>query len=113
MCRMVPSQDRGAVPCVDDTNTECYGGLARIATICKAQKKASPNSLCLDAGDSFSGTYWTDVDTDGTYLQAMNTFVDAYVIGNHDFDKGVSLDAEQACATCFNWQTRSNDDAFC
>jgi len=79
---------RGAVPCADDTNTECYGGLARIAKVCKAQKDQSPTALCLDAGDSFSGSYWTDVDTDGTFLEVMNTFVDAYVIGNHDFDKG-------------------------
>lgn len=91
MCRMVPSKDRGAVPCTDLTDQECYGGLARIAQVCKAQKSATPNALCLDAGDSFSGSYWTDVDTDSTYLKAMNTFVDAYVIGNHDFDKGSAL----------------------
>eukprot|EP00892_Ulva_mutabilis_P007896 jgi/Ulvmu1/5479/UM023_0015.1 len=87
--RMVPSTGRGAVPCADETDTNCYGGLARIASVCKLQKDASPTSLCLDAGDSFSGTYWPEVDTDSTYLEQMNTFVDAYVVGNHDFDKGV------------------------
>lgn len=102
LCRMLPSTGRGAVPCADESDQSCYGGLARIAAVCKAQKAANPSSLCLDAGDSFSGSYWADVDTDGTYLSVMNTFVDAYVVGNHDFDKGALRLAQCRGVTVFH-----------
>lgn len=48
-------------------------------------------TICLDTGDSFSGSYWAENDLDFSYLAAMNTFTDAYVVGNHDFDRGTLL----------------------
>jgi 2',3'-cyclic-nucleotide 2'-phosphodiesterase (5'-nucleotidase family) len=51
----------------------------------------SPATICLDTGDAFAGAYWADNDLDFSYLAAMNTFVDAYVVGNHDFSRGVTL----------------------
>lgn len=61
----------------------------------------NPSTICLDAGDSFSGAYWVDSDMDFSYLAAMNTFVDAYVLGNHDFSRGAFPAAPLSCSVLF------------
>jgi 2',3'-cyclic-nucleotide 2'-phosphodiesterase (5'-nucleotidase family) len=76
------------VLCENPADPDCYGGLPRIATSCKYAKTNDPATICLDAGDAFSGAFWPENDPDFSYLAAMNTFTDAYVVGNHDFDQG-------------------------
>lgn len=40
---------------------ECYGGIARRATVIKKLRAINTNVLLLDAGDQFTGTMWNSV----------------------------------------------------
>lgn len=65
------------------------GGMPRVVTKLKQLKSKKPNSLTLNAGDTFQGTiYFTlfqgQADTDMLNLIAW----DAIALGNHEFDNG-------------------------
>jgi len=68
------------------------GGAARQATVIKAIRDISENSLLLDAGDRFTGTlfhkYYAGVDN----IKIMNALgYDAMALGNHEFDNGLQV----------------------
>ena len=78
-------KDGGA--CFDDTN--CRGGLARIAAAIKDAKAQGANVLALDAGDMFQGTLFYSVNK-WPLLAEFNKLVpwDASTLGNHEWDEG-------------------------
>ena len=73
--------------------------IARTVTAVKEQRAANDHTLLLNAGDVFSGTlYFTEYSgqADLTFLNMMG--VDAFALGNHEFDLGSSTDGHKALA---------------
>jgi len=71
-------------------NLSHRGGIARRASLIRRIRKDAPNTLVLDAGDTFQGTpyfnkYLGSLDYE---LMSMAGY-DATAVGNHDFDGGV------------------------
>jgi len=65
------------------------GGYPRIVTKLKELREKSPNSLMLEAGDTFQGTLYYSLFKGEADAEAINMLgVDAYVLGNHEFDDG-------------------------
>ena len=73
--------------CFDDT--DCRGGLARIATAIRPAKSRSDNIIALDAGDQFQGTLFYSVNK-WPMLAELDQHMpyDAMTLGNHEFDEG-------------------------
>ena len=73
--------------CFDDT--DCRGGLARIATAIRAAKSRNDNVIALDAGDQFQGTLFYSVNK-WPMLAGLDQHMpyDAMTLGNHEFDEG-------------------------
>jgi 2',3'-cyclic-nucleotide 2'-phosphodiesterase (5'-nucleotidase family) len=71
------------------------GGLARVATLVKQARRASPHTLLLFAGDTISPSVESGLEVEGQPLkgrQMMDAWnalgVDVGVLGNHEFDFG-------------------------
>ncbi|XP_012550294.1 apyrase isoform X1 [Bombyx mori] len=72
------------------TNAPCIGGFARLATKVRERQAAEPDSLLLNAGDSFQGTIWYNIFRWNVTQEFMNMLKhDAHVLGNHEFDNGI------------------------
>ncbi|XP_068623676.1 apyrase-like [Battus philenor] len=68
----------------------CIGGFARLYTAVKQLLEAEPDSLLLNAGDTFQGTIWYNFLRWNVTQHFMNMLPhDAHVLGNHEFDHGV------------------------
>jgi 5'-nucleotidase len=71
------------------------GGVARRATLVKRIRAENPNTLLLDAGDSFQGTPYFNLYRGVVEYKAMSAIgYDIVTLGNHDFDNGVEALAE-------------------
>ncbi|HYG80568.1 MAG TPA: metallophosphatase [Pyrinomonadaceae bacterium] len=71
------------------------GGVARRATLVKRIRAENPNTLLLDAGDSFQGTPYFNLYRGEVEYKAMTAVgYDVVTLGNHDFDNGVEALAE-------------------
>lgn len=71
------------------------GGAARRATLVKRIRAENPNTLLLDAGDSFQGTPYFNLYRGVVEYKAMTAIgYDIVTLGNHDFDNGVEALAE-------------------
>ncbi|XP_072933663.1 apyrase-like [Epargyreus clarus] len=68
----------------------CIGGFARLATVVRERLISEPESLVLNAGDSFQGTIWYNLLRWNVTQDFMNMIPhDAHVLGNHEFDNGI------------------------
>jgi 5'-nucleotidase len=68
---------------------ECWGGMARMATLVRALRGQYPNSLLVDAGDQFQGTLFYTYYGGDAIRQIMNRIgYNAMALGNHEFDNG-------------------------
>jgi len=66
------------------------GGVARRATLIEGIRSENPNTLLLDAGDSFQGTPYFNFYGGELEFKLMSMLkYDATTIGNHDFDNGI------------------------
>lgn len=72
------------------------GGFVRLEQEVRALRTArgKDNTLTLDGGDQLTGTPITEVEAEGSFGGAMHSLFDevgydAWVIGNHEFDKGL------------------------
>ncbi len=66
------------------------GGVARRATLVKRVRAENPNTLLIDAGDSFQGTPYFNFYKGEVEYKAMSAIgYDIGTLGNHDFDNGV------------------------
>jgi len=73
-----------------------FGGLARIATIVKRERKKAQRSLWVDSGDAFQGAPIFNVFQGEPEIRALSTAgLDVFVLGNHEFDAGPANTAEQ------------------
>jgi 5'-nucleotidase len=78
-------------PLPDNDRNAGKGGVARRATLVKQIRKESPNTLLVDAGDSFQGTPYFNLYKGEVEYKAMTAIgYDVVTLGNHDFDNGVA-----------------------
>ncbi|HEV2914961.1 MAG TPA: metallophosphatase [Pyrinomonadaceae bacterium] len=71
------------------------GGVARRATLVKRIRKENPNTLLVDAGDSFQGTPYFNLYKGVVEYKTMTAVgYDVVTLGNHDFDNGIEGLAE-------------------
>ena len=69
------------------TNTEI--GFAKIATLIKEAKEASPNTLVLDAGDTLHGMAIVNISKGENAIKVLEAAgYDYMTLGNHDFNYG-------------------------
>ncbi|HUX39033.1 MAG TPA: bifunctional UDP-sugar hydrolase/5'-nucleotidase, partial [Rectinemataceae bacterium] len=65
-------------------------GYARIAGYANALKSEGKNLLMLDAGDTFHGQPWANLEKGATVAKLMNLVgYDAMTTGNHDYNYGI------------------------
>lgn len=66
-------------------------GYAKLAALVKRYKTANPNTLVLDAGDSFHGQTIANLVRGESVVSIMNAIgFDAMTAGNHDFNYGTA-----------------------
>lgn len=72
-------------------NNSCLGGFPRLYYEIHTLLQEKPDSIVLNAGDSFQGTYWYTLLKWNVTQEFMNLIPhDAHAIGNHEFDDGPS-----------------------
>jgi 5'-nucleotidase / UDP-sugar diphosphatase len=72
------------------------GGLARLATLIRAERAAEPRVLHLDSGDVFQGSLAFERFRGEPELLAFDALgVDAQAVGNHELDLGAALVEER------------------
>lgn len=72
------------MPCRDGDT--CFGGIARLKTVVDELMGNRKNSILLNAGDSFQGTFWYNALRYNGTAHFLNFFpTDATTIGNHEF----------------------------
>ncbi len=82
----------------DGTKFEFGGAINAFGNIARMKKEAGKNTITLDAGDAWQGTYASNRDSGKAFIYAMSAVgYDASTLGNHDFDHG--LDAVKARAS--------------
>ncbi|MGK5086431.1 metallophosphoesterase [Bdellovibrionota bacterium FG-2] len=65
------------------------GGMAKMATLLKTLRAATPFSLTLDAGDWSEGSWYYNLDTGGNMLRVLDAMdYDTVTLGNHDYLSG-------------------------
>ena len=90
--------------CTSEENSEgqCYGGSARLATAIADARVRADNSILVDGGDAFWGTKFFEYYEGRLTAEIMNLLnYDAMVAGNHEFDKGIDIFTEFLDATEF------------
>ncbi len=80
---------------INDTHAKVFEGkydgmgLAKVAEKVDALRAENPNTLFLDAGDSFHGTTFATLEKGASVVKLMNAMkYDALTAGNHDFNYG-------------------------
>lgn len=77
--------------CSDEDAAEgnCFGGVARRATMIDQIRSEVDNVILVDGGDQFQGTLFYTQYKGGAAERFMNALgYDAMVVGNHEFDDG-------------------------
>jgi 5'-nucleotidase len=78
-----------SLPCREGET--CIGGFARMKTVVDRLRKTRKNSIFLDAGDIFQGTFWYNLlryNVTSHFLNLMTA--DATTLGNHEFSHRVA-----------------------
>lgn len=91
-------------------------GFAKLATLIKQKEAENPNTLLLDAGDTFHGTPFATLEKGESIARILNKVgYDAMAAGNHDFNYGSARLLELKDIVNFpilsaNVRQKSNDD---
>ncbi len=86
------------------------GGVARRATLVRRIRKENPNTLLIDAGDSFQGTpYFNFYKGEVEYRAMSGIGYDVGTLGNHDFDNGVAALAAAMKFASFDFVSANYD----
>lgn len=73
-----------STPCREDQ--KCIGGFARMKTVVDRLKLKRKNSIFLNAGDNFQGTFWYNLLRYNVTSHFLNLLpADAITLGNHEF----------------------------
>lgn len=76
--------------------TKDRGGFSRLLSILEAEKASDPNVLLLHAGDALSPSLLSGFDHGAHMVDLLNRLpLDAFVMGNHEFDFGPDNAKEQ------------------
>uniref|UniRef100_A0AB38ZEE9 Venom 5-prime nucleotidase 1 n=1 Tax=Ectomocoris sp. TaxID=3104572 RepID=A0AB38ZEE9_9HEMI len=68
----------------------CYGGFARVAHQAKLIKQNIPNTIFLNAGDSYQGSPYYSIFKWSVLVPLLEKMsIDVMSLGNHEFDDGV------------------------
>jgi 2',3'-cyclic-nucleotide 2'-phosphodiesterase (5'-nucleotidase family) len=82
--------------------TKDKGGFSRLLTILEAEKADDPNVLLLHAGDALSPSLLAGFDKGAHMVELLNRLpLDAFVMGNHEFDFGPDNAREQLAKAKF------------
>lgn len=74
-----------------------FGGMARLAAVVKQERRDSPRMAYFDSGDVFQGAPIFNAFGGEPEFKAMTQLgVDAFAIGNHEFDNGTTHLIDQA-----------------
>lgn len=94
----------------DDRQFPGQAGVARRATLVRRVRKESPNTLLVDAGDSFQGTpYFNFYKGEVEYRAMSGIGYDVVTLGNHDFDNGVAALAAAMKFASFDFVSANYD----
>lgn len=86
------------------------GGVARRATVVKKMRQENPNTLLVDAGDSFQGTPYFNLYKGEVEYKAMSAVgYDVVTLGNHDFDNGIDALAAAMKFATFDFVSANYD----
>lgn len=86
------------------------GGVARRATLVKRIRRENPNTLLVDAGDSFQGTPYFNLYKGEVEYKAMSAIgYDVVTLGNHDLDNGVQALAAAMKHATFDFVSANYD----
>ena len=67
-------------------------GIARIVSIVESERKRDQELLLIDCGDTALGSFSSTLDGGDSMFRVMNLArYDAWIPGNHDFDRGIPL----------------------
>ena len=75
----------------NDTHSRVEAGIgfAKVAAKVKELKATNPNTLVIDAGDTFHGQTFSTISKGESIIKIMNTIgYDLMTPGNHDFNYG-------------------------
>ncbi|KAL4445897.1 hypothetical protein ABPG77_009096 [Micractinium sp. CCAP 211/92] len=99
--RFEPADASFGTQCDGNASAACFGGFARLSTAISQAKAAAArdgmDTLVLHAGDEYTGSLWDAVFTKEG-IQVAPAFleqigVQAFTVGNHEFDNGPTGDA--------------------
>jgi 5'-nucleotidase len=94
----------------DDRQFPGQAGVARRATLVRRVRKENPNTLLVDAGDSFQGTpYFNFYKGEVEYRAMSGIGYDVGTLGNHDFDNGVAALAAAMKFASFDFVSANYD----
>ena len=80
------------------------GGFAELATLIKAEKARSPNTVVTFGGDLISPSILSGLSKGTEMIQMMNAVgTDIAVLGNHEFDFGPDVAAARIRESSFPW----------
>ncbi|MCF8466412.1 MAG: 5'-nucleotidase C-terminal domain-containing protein [Sneathiella sp.] len=80
------------------------GGFAELATLIKAEKARSPNTIVTFGGDLISPSILSGLSKGTEMIQMMNAVgTDIAVLGNHEFDFGPDVAAARIAESNFPW----------
>ncbi|MCM2676743.1 5'-nucleotidase C-terminal domain-containing protein [Alkalicoccobacillus plakortidis] len=83
---------------------------AKVSAYVKQQREASDHFLYLDAGDAVSGNPVVDLNKGKPIYEVFNLAgVDAFTIGNHEFDFGQEAFSENMALSEFPWLAANMD----
>jgi 5'-nucleotidase len=86
------------------------GGIARRGTLVKRIRKENPNTLLIDAGDSFQGTPYFNLYKGVVEYKTMSAVgYDVVTLGNHDFDNGIEGLAQAMKSATFEFVSTNYD----
>jgi len=97
--RRVPAEDIAELTILQSTDVHGAPAFAAFGTVIERERKADPGLLLIDCGDLTQGTLETSLDNGRHMVDAANAFrYDIWVPGNHDFDYGSRVFAQNAGA---------------
>ncbi|HKO97788.1 MAG TPA: metallophosphatase [Pyrinomonadaceae bacterium] len=97
------------LPAKDKLNAG-QGGVARRATLVKRVRQQNPNTLLVDAGDSFQGTPYFNFYKGEVEFKSMSMIgYDVATLGNHEFDNGVNALAAAMKFATFDFVSANYD----
>jgi len=83
---------------------EGRGGLARVATLVRALRRETPNTLFVLGGDTLSPSVFSTLFQGHQMIEAWNLLgLDAAVLGNHEFDFGPAVLRQRMAESRFPW----------